>query len=75
MDGRNKCFLNNVKRVLFLDPYIFCIPPLLEKSSVIFNQECKNASMEMAVLFSMQWNIFLKSEVTRSIEQRNPRWH
>lgn len=40
-----------------------------------FISDKKNASMEMAVLFSMQWNIFLKSEVTRSTEQRNPRWH
>lgn len=46
--------------------------PYPKKSSVIFNQQ--HISMEMPILSSSPWSIFLKSEVIRSTEQRNPRW-
>lgn len=74
MDSGIKCFLNKVKRVLFPDSCLFCTPPFM-KNSVIFNQQHRQTSTEMAVLFSMHGNVFLKSEVTRSAGQRNPRWH
>lgn len=67
-------FLNNVKTVLFPDSCLFCTPPF-KKNSIIFNQQHRQTSTEMAVLFSMHGNVFLKSEVTRSTGQRNPRWH
>lgn len=64
MDSRIKCAQNNVKRVWLLDPYLFSTPPFMKKDAIIVNLPHKNASTEMAMLFSRQQNIFLKSEVT-----------
>lgn len=62
-------------RVLFLDPS-------LKKGTVISNQRdppphthtTHTTLVEIAILFVVHWNIFLKREVTSSTEQRTPRW-
>lgn len=56
MDSRIKSFLNNVKRVLFIDLCLFSTPPFL-KNSAFFNQQHRYAPLEM-VCFSACTGMF-----------------